>query len=173
MYAAGIVDRVAGEDVALFFCKVGQLDVEFFEGVQFFFTEVFDIHEPVACALGGSDQLIELEVKGQGIPVLGLLDDEYHEEGNNGSACVDDQLPGIGEFEYWAGNCPDYNGQQGDDECARSTCDPCDISCEPAEVMFLVCHKCCVGHGNNIRFVLLLPVKILSHKGKKMNEGMC
>ena len=46
-------------------------------------------------ALADADQLVELRLKGRAVPVLGVLDQEHHEEGDDRRAGVDDQLPGV------------------------------------------------------------------------------
>src|SRR3984957_4068895 len=53
-------------------------------------------------------------MNGPGIAVLGVLDEEYHEECNNCRASIDNQLPGIRVMEDGAGETP------GDDDTNRS-----------------------------------------------------
>jgi hypothetical protein len=45
-----------------------------------------------------SDQFIELRLNGGSISVLRVLNDEDHEERNDRRACVDNQLPSVGEM---------------------------------------------------------------------------
>jgi hypothetical protein len=42
-----------------------------------------------------SDQLTELQIDGQGVPVLRILDEEHHQRSHNGGSGVDHQLPDI------------------------------------------------------------------------------
>ena len=56
---------------------------------------VLGANELIVGGLDGADQFIELEVHGQGIAILGVLDEEDHEEGDDGGAGVDDELPGL------------------------------------------------------------------------------
>ena len=55
--------------------------------------------ERIVGRLHGMDELIELEVHGQGIAALGVLDQKDHEEGDDGRPSVDDELPGFRETE--------------------------------------------------------------------------
>ena len=57
-------------------------------------TQLLDANVVV---LGGahSDQLIELGLDRRPVSVLRVLDQEHHEEGHDGGAGVDDELPGI------------------------------------------------------------------------------
>src|SRR5882762_11965006 len=71
--------------------------VEFlFELRQLVIGHIFKIHHLVTRAFDGEDELVELEVKSLGVAVLGILNEKYHQERNDGCAGVDDQLPRIG-----------------------------------------------------------------------------
>jgi hypothetical protein len=48
-------------------------------------------------------------MNGSGIAVLCVLDEKYHQKGHNRCASVNDQLPGVGKVEDWAGNGPDQD----------------------------------------------------------------
>ena len=58
---------------------------------------------------------------GSTIPVLCILDEKYHEKGNDGCTCIDYELPRIGEIEEWAGYCPGEDNGQGQEEGAGRT----------------------------------------------------
>ncbi len=47
-------------------------------------------------AFGCPDKFVKLELQGFTVAVLGVLDEEYHEEGYHAGTCVDYQLPSIG-----------------------------------------------------------------------------
>src|SRR2546421_11709374 len=88
--------------------------VEFlFELRQFVIGHVFEIHHLVTRTFDGEDELIELEVKSLGVAVLGVLNEKYHQERNDGCAGVDDQLPRIGVMEDWAQKSPCDNYPDG------------------------------------------------------------
>ena len=57
--------------------------------------QVFHIDQPIAGAFKRGDDLIELQMDCQRIFVLAALDEEYHQEGNDGRAGIDYQLPRI------------------------------------------------------------------------------
>src|SRR5919109_5353541 len=67
----------------------------------------------------GPDQFIELQLDRGAIPVLGVLEEEHHQEGHNRRPGVDHQLPGIAEAERWAGERPAQDDQHGEDEGQR------------------------------------------------------
>jgi hypothetical protein len=54
-----------------------------------------------------TNQLVQLELHGFRVPILGVLNQENHEERYYGCPGVDDQLPGIGVVENRAGKRPD------------------------------------------------------------------
>jgi hypothetical protein len=83
------------------------------EVLQFVVTEIFEIDQAGASPCNPTQQFIQLQVKRFGFTILGVLDEENHQESNDCSARVDHQLPGIGEVEIWAGDAPDYDGQAG------------------------------------------------------------
>src|SRR5687768_4118914 len=56
---------------------------------------LLDVGEGVARLLLGADQLVELEVKRVGVAVLGGLDHEDHQEGDDRRDRVDDEEPGV------------------------------------------------------------------------------
>ena len=52
--------------------------------------EVFEIDEGVPSAGGAADEFVEFEVDGFGVPVLGVLNQKDHQEGNDGGGGIDD-----------------------------------------------------------------------------------
>jgi hypothetical protein len=76
----------------------------------------FEVDELVASPLQRSDELVELQVNGDSVPVLGVLDQEHHQERYDGRARVDDELPGIGEMKERARERPYDDDQDGRDE---------------------------------------------------------
>ena len=52
------------------------------------------------------DQLVELELQGFGVAVLGVLDQKHHQERHDGGAGVDHELPRVGEAEERPGGRP-------------------------------------------------------------------
>jgi len=69
---------------------------------QFELGEVLDADKVVARGFVRSDQFVELGLDRAGVAVLGILDQEHHQEGDDRRAGVDHQLPGIGIMEQRA-----------------------------------------------------------------------
>jgi len=64
------------------------------EFVDVAFAQMFDADVSIP-ALADANQFVKLGVKRRGVPVLGVLNQEDHEECDDGRAGIDDQLPGI------------------------------------------------------------------------------
>src|ERR687885_1632596 len=69
-----------------------------------------------------SDQFIQLQLHRRTVPILGVLNKEHHEESDDGRARVYDQLPGVTEPEYGAGNSPNQDDKHGSNESSRVSC---------------------------------------------------
>jgi hypothetical protein len=65
-----------------------------------------------------ANQLVELELDGVTITVLGILNQKHHQECDDRRARVDDQLPCVAELEYWTGEAPDDDDQSRSHECS-------------------------------------------------------
>ena len=82
--------------------------------------EVLDADELVL-GLRGADQLVELGLKGGVVAVLGVLDQEHHQEGDDRRAGVDHQLPGVGVVEERARDGPDEHDKAAEQEGRRAS----------------------------------------------------
>jgi hypothetical protein len=71
--------------------------------------QIFYIDHFVFCFVDGVDELVQFQVNGPGIAILCVLDEKHHEKCHNRSASINDQLPGVGKVEDWAGNGPDQD----------------------------------------------------------------
>jgi hypothetical protein len=60
-------------------------------------AKVFDVDQPVACAFQDCDDFDQLQLDRQRILVLRALNQEHHEERDDGRARVDHELPRIRE----------------------------------------------------------------------------
>lgn len=70
----------------------------------------------ILCAgTGSADELVELDLDGFAVTILRVLDEEYHQEGDNGGASIDDELPCIGEIKQRSGDTPNEH----DSHCAE------------------------------------------------------
>ena len=83
---------------------LGKFGGEFF---QIGLGQIFEVDEIVARFGEAADEFIELEMHGFGVAVLRALDQEDHDEGDDGRAAIDDELPRIREVEKRTGDQPD------------------------------------------------------------------
>ena len=65
---------------------------------------------------GHPDQLVKLSLNSGPVPILRVLNDEYHQKGDDCCTGVDDELPSVGEMKQRPGQCPCRNEQQSNDE---------------------------------------------------------
>jgi hypothetical protein len=70
--------------------------------------QVLDANEGVVRS-ADADQFVQLDLDGCTIPVLRVLDQKHHQEGDDGRAGVDDQLPGVRIVKDGPGNGPDHH----------------------------------------------------------------
>src|SRR6266480_5273826 len=83
----------------------------FFELFQILVRKLFKIDQFISRAFDGTNDLIKFQMNGFGIAVLGVLNQEHHEEGNDRGGGVDDELPGVGKMKSRPSEAP-----HGDDE---------------------------------------------------------
>src|SRR3712207_5453603 len=69
-----------------------------------------------------SDQFVELQLHGSTVPVLCVLDQEDHQERDDGSAGIYGQLPGVAEPEYRADSSPNQDDKHGGSKGGRVSC---------------------------------------------------
>src|SRR2546425_5550903 len=67
---------------------------------ELLFGPVLELHEPGAGAFDGTKQLVELEIDRFAVTVLGVLDDEHHQEGDDRGARIDDELSFFFQAEF-------------------------------------------------------------------------
>ena len=91
----------------------------FSQNFEFLFGELFSFNKIVAGVLGVQNELVELCLDCDGVPVLRVLQNEHHEEGEHGRCSVDHQLLGVAVSENWAAQSPDYAAQRRDNERQR------------------------------------------------------
>ncbi len=66
-----------------------------FNLVNLLVRAVLKIDESVARRVHAAKQLVEFEMESASVAVLGVLHQEYHQEGDDGCAGINDELPGI------------------------------------------------------------------------------
>ena len=54
-----------------------------------------------------ADEFVQLQVQRLGVTVLGVLDEENHQEGDDRRTGIDDELPGVREMKERAAGGPD------------------------------------------------------------------
>ena len=70
-------------------------------------------------AVRRANQLVEFELHRMALTILGVLNQEDHQKGDDRRAGVDDQLPGVAEVEYRTRDAPYDDGQSRNDESGR------------------------------------------------------
>src|SRR5215213_585039 len=70
----------------------------------------------------GSDQFVKFQLHGSTVPILCVLDQEHHQERNDGRAGIYDQLPGIAEPKQRAASSPNYDDKHGSSKGGRVPC---------------------------------------------------
>jgi hypothetical protein len=124
--------------------------------IQFFVTQFLNVEHLIACRGRCVDQLVQLEVDRLCIPVLSVLYEEHHEKGDDGCACIDNELPGIGEVEDRAAACPRNDDENRTEEGPLRTEPPGSRSSECAEGIMIR-----VFGGKLLRFSQSFSVRVV------------
>src|SRR5688572_6766612 len=101
--------------------------------VEILFLELFEIEQLVLGVADRSNDLVELYLNRFRVAVLRALDEEHHQEGDDGRAGVDDELPGVAEAKQGAGQRPHEHDAQRHHECRRAAGGVGRSFCEPSE----------------------------------------
>lgn len=94
---------------------------------KLFFGQLFQIHQRIMRVSVAANKFIELHLHRNTVPVLGILNEEDHEKGDDRRSCIDHQLPRIAESEYGTRDEPRKNHAAGDQKRRRFAgrcCDP-------------------------------------------------
>src|SRR5213082_757383 len=83
----------------------------------------------VSCAPYGPDHLIQFQMDGTGIPILRILDQKDHEEGDDCRSSIDNKLPSIRIVVSWTESCPDNNRTYRQTKSPRGTDQDCNLRC--------------------------------------------
>jgi hypothetical protein len=70
----------------------------------------------------GSDQFVKFQLHGSTVPILCVLDQEYHQERNDCRAGIYGQLPDIAEPKQRAASSPNQDDKHGGSKGSRVTC---------------------------------------------------
>ena len=68
-------------------------DYLFLKPLEFVIRQLLEPHQRSARARHATDELVEFQMDCFGISVLSVLNQEHHQKGHDGSACVDHELP--------------------------------------------------------------------------------
>lgn len=100
------------------------------ELVEVFVAKVLKTDVRVTRTLGGADQLVQLDLHGLAVAVLGVLNKEHHQEGDDGSAGINHQLPGVRVVERRAGERPNTDNKDGTKEHRSAAGPDRDAGCD-------------------------------------------
>ena len=118
MHFVGFINGMGLNETFFRFGEIAQFVVIFSDDLEILFGHVFDVYQAVTGQLIGRYELVELELDGQTVFVLGFLDEEDHEEGDDGGADVDGRLPDAGEMEVGATDDPEEDEAEGQEDGA-------------------------------------------------------
>jgi hypothetical protein len=82
---------------------------------DFLVGQVFDSHKGIL-SRADADQFVELDLNGGAVAVLRILNQEDHQEGHDGGACIDHKLPRVRVVEQGAADAPHEDDGGGNDE---------------------------------------------------------
>lgn len=92
------------------FLQADELDSD---TLKLFVRHLVETNKARACAFNASEKLIELQGNHLGLPVLGILNQEHHQERDDCRSRVDDELPRIRVVEHGTGHGPSHDDQEG------------------------------------------------------------
>lgn len=98
---------------------IAEFDEFILQELQLIILHVFDVDERIARRVDRLNKLIELEVNRARVAVLRILDEEDHEEGEDGRTGVHEELPFLGIMEERARERPKKDERDGRHECPR------------------------------------------------------
>lgn len=106
--------------MSVFFCRADALLLQL---LDLLFLEFFNSDKTVIGGIDGTQKLIELDLNGEAVAVLGILYEKHHKKRYDRGPGIDDQLPCVRKMKDGAGNSPENNGQQGEDKrCRHPAC---------------------------------------------------
>lgn len=69
-------------------------------------VEIIEIHDGVLCFARHPQKFVDFDAQNVVVSILSMLNYEYHEEGDDGSGGIDDQLPSVVVVKPWASAGP-------------------------------------------------------------------
>ena len=92
----------------------------FFKPLQLFVGKILEVDEFIARVFDRPDELVQFQMNCFGVPVLRILNQEYHQERDNGRAGINNELPGVRKMKRWSGRGPNYDDENGYRERPRA-----------------------------------------------------
>src|SRR5262245_56228272 len=92
-----LLDRMRFRQLAALARELHEIRIIAVQQAYLVLGQILDVDQPVRRAPPGGDDFVQLEVDGARVLVLGALDQEDHQERDDGRAGVDDELPCIRE----------------------------------------------------------------------------
>ena len=116
MAPSGLFRRVRTIDVLCLGLELDESPIVLLETFQRVLVQVFATDEPIAGTRLRCQELVQLEVNGNAVLVLSMLNQEDHQEGDDRRAGVDDELPRFRKPEPWTADGPteDDGGSKGE-----------------------------------------------------------
>ena len=90
-----------------------------FELLKFLIGKVLEIDEFIARVFNRANKFVQFQMDCLGIAILCVLNQKYHQEGDNGRSGIDDQLPRVGKMKSGASKEPDDNDKH---SCGKCPC---------------------------------------------------
>ena len=101
--------------------------------VELVLLELLQVQQRDVGALRDPEQLIQLDLQRLGVAILRVLNQEHHQEGDDGGPRVDHELPAIAEPKERAGQDPHEHDTGGEEEGDGLSGQPADRLGEPSE----------------------------------------
>lgn len=90
-----------------------QLLIPCMDEIQLLVTKLFDVHHLVSCLVDRVNEFIQFEVDRTRVSILGVLNDEHHEERDDRRSSIYDKLPGIRVVEERSRDRPNSDDENG------------------------------------------------------------
>ena len=79
----------------------GELLVIGADSVQLVLLKILEVKQGIVRGFVRANEFVELDMHRLSVAILRVLNEENHQEGDDGRACIYDELPGIAEAEQW------------------------------------------------------------------------
>ena len=104
--------RIAFTFFQVFFGLLGHQAIFFLDPLQVLMGELFNVHHFIMRTLGRADDLVKLELNGNGVAMLAVLNDKKHADGNDRRQGADHKLPCIVKMHGGSEQPPNQNNKK-------------------------------------------------------------